>query len=1108
MNCTRKISVRRDANLRGQTREERRRRASGIPAPMTSLEKRRGSSAPRGNCFCAMAWAGLFLAVTSPPLGAGIILESRQSTASAGASASVDGGSNIFDSDLKGQSDFLPAALSASATATGTQASGSGAGTANSQITLDSSGESLVVTGSASCQATASATQGEIPRDATGTGQGLSIILDFEVTDTSYPFDVTGSLSAVQGDPDTGSVAAEVSLRDTSVPFPDGFLFDDIARGGENKNILESGMIPPGHWEFLINAASAVTVSTNSGDLGGTNSATISNVSFTVASSTPPPAPIQWNNSAGGSFHTATNWDPQMVPGANDTALFGLAVAYSVDVGTAGTKRLEIRNGDVTFTNADYAVAATDFDPAGILLDNSKLTLAVGFPFDSLRGVHALIGESAASRMDVISSTGFLGLTGSLRVGGAGNGILNIESGGTVESGEGRIGTGVGGGSVMVSGGTSSWTSGNLSVGYESGNGDLTISDGGVVTSGSGFVGFGTDLTGSVTVKGVDPSDATVPSSWRLDNDLILGQNGIGNLTVQDGASVECTNATFGVGNFGSASLSGATSSVETLDVSTQLTVGQSKEGFLEVTGGADAHAGTVIVGSAAFGHGLITLSGKSGAIGSHLEVDGSLILGLNGTGTLLIQEDATVTCSDAALGAFTGAIGSATLGVDNAAGAPAQWTVNGDLKIGGLAPGTIALHNSANVTVSQTLFILANGSIGGNGTYSAQTVENDGSNGPGNSVGTLILESDYEQTATGKLTIETSGLGAGEFDVLHVTGNAALGGTLEMLFLGDYLPKSGDSFKFLLVDGTISGEFAEVTFPQLLPGFQFDTTQVAGGLLFTALNDAVLAPTFLLNISTRLQVGTDDNVLIGGFILLGTEPKRVLIRAIGPSLEAAGVSGAMADPTLELHDSTGALVGQNNDWRTTQTGGLITEDQFLEIHATGIPPTSDAESAIVATLDPGAYTAIVAGADSSTGVGLAEVYDLGPAAAAAKLANISTRGFVQTGDNVMIGGFIIGNQTSQVLVRGIGPSLTALGVTGALADPMLELHDGNGALLASNDNWRSDQEAEIEATTIPPTDDLESAILRTLAPGAYTVILRGVSDATGVGLVEAYNLD
>ena len=243
-----------------------------------------------------------------------------------------------------------------------------------------------------------------------------------------------------------------------------------------------------------------------------------------------------------------------------------------------------------------------------------------------------------------------------------------------------------------------------------------------------------------------------------------------------------------------------------------------------------------------------------------------------------IIEEEGAVTCSSAALGVFAGSEGAAFLGVDNAPpGAPAQWLVHGDMMIGGLAPGSVALHNGAAVTVDNTLFILANGSIGGNGTYTAQTVVNDGgNNGPGNSAGTLTIEGDYEQTATGKLTIETTGLGDGEFDVLHVTGAATLGGTLEMLFPGSYLPKAGDSFQFLQVDGTIGGDFAEVTFPQLLPGFQFDMMQVSGGVLFMAVNDAVLAPTFLLNISTHYKY-TDNNVLIGGFILQGAVPKRVL---------------------------------------------------------------------------------------------------------------------------------------------------------------------------------------------------------------------------------------
>ena len=270
-------------------------------------------------------------------------------------------------------------------------------------------------------------------------------------------------------------------------------------------------------------------------------------------------------------------------------------------------------------------------------------------------------------------------------------------------------------------------------------------------------------------------------------------------------------------------------------------------------------------------------------------------------------------------------------------------------------------------------------------------------------------------------------------------------------------------------------------------------------GTVYVTASTPTPTPAQPLNISTRMEVRTDAQVLIGGFIITGNAPKELVLRAIGPSLGGFGIADPLADPVLELHASDGSLIIMNDNWKDTQQA---------EIEASGFQPQNDLESAIISTLDPGAYTAILAGANSSTGIGLVEVYDLGPASAPAKLANISTRGLVQTGDDVMIGGFIIGNQTSAVLVRGIGPSLTAFGVNGALADPTLELHDGNGGLLASNDNWRNDQEAEIEATSLAPNDDAESAILRTLAPGAYTTILRGVGDTTGVGLVEAYNLD
>jgi hypothetical protein len=255
--------------------------------------------------------------------------------------------------------------------------------------------------------------------------------------------------------------------------------------------------------------------------------------------------------------------------------------------------------------------------------------------------------------------------------------------------------------------------------------------------------------------------------------------------------------------------------------------------------------------------------------------------------------------------------------------------------------------------------------------------------------------------------------------------------------------------------------------------------------------------PTTLGNISTRLRVETGENVLIGGFIVTGTQPKRVIVRAIGPSLP---VAGALADPILELRDSSGVLIRSNDNWRS---------DQEAEIMATTIPPSNDLESAIVAILpaNNSAYTAIVRGVNDGTGVGLIEAYDL-DRTVNSKLANISTRGLVQTEENVLIAGTIVLGQAPQrVLVRAIGPSLP---VVGKLEDPVLELRNGNGTLIRSNDNWRSDQEAEIMATTIPPSNDLESALIETL-PGngaAYTATVRGVNNGTGVGLVEVYALN
>ena len=259
-------------------------------------------------------------------------------------------------------------------------------------------------------------------------------------------------------------------------------------------------------------------------------------------------------------------------------------------------------------------------------------------------------------------------------------------------------------------------------------------------------------------------------------------------------------------------------------------------------------------------------------------------------------------------------------------------------------------------------------------------------------------------------------------------------------------------------------------------------------------------APAQLGNISTRAFVQTGDNVMIGGFIITGSGQKRVIVRAIGPSLANQGIGNPLQNPTLELHDHTGAVIASNDDW--------MNAPNKQEIIDSGLAPTNNLESAILMSLSPGNYTAIVRGVNNGTGIALVEGYDL-DSTAGSKLGNISTRSLVQTGDNVMIGGLIItGTGQKNVIVRAIGPSLAQQGITDPLLDPTLELHDVTGAVIAFDDNWKDSQEAEIEATGLAPSDDRESAIASTLAPGNYTAIVRGKNNTIGVALVEVYDLN
>jgi hypothetical protein len=264
--------------------------------------------------------------------------------------------------------------------------------------------------------------------------------------------------------------------------------------------------------------------------------------------------------------------------------------------------------------------------------------------------------------------------------------------------------------------------------------------------------------------------------------------------------------------------------------------------------------------------------------------------------------------------------------------------------------------------------------------------------------------------------------------------------------------------------------------------------------------------PALLQNLSARAAVGTGDNALIGGLLM---EYGFVTLRGIGPSLKSFGLTNALADPTLEVHDQTGAQIF-NDNWKDDQS-------QVTPIQQSGLAPANDAESVVLPfggsnPFQPklggfAPYTAVLRGKGDTTGIGVVEAYTSG--GFNSNLANISARGFVGTGDNVIIGGFIVGdgNESPRIVVRAIGPSLKTAAVANPLADPVVELHDGNGLLITTNDNWTDVQKDDLQTVGLAPTDNAESAILTRLAAGTYTAIVRGKNNATGVALVEVYNL-
>ncbi len=290
-------------------------------------------------------------------------------------------------------------------------------------------------------------------------------------------------------------------------------------------------------------------------------------------------------------------------------------------------------------------------------------------------------------------------------------------------------------------------------------------------------------------------------------------------------------------------------------------------------------------------------------------------------------------------------------------------------------------------------------------------------------------------------------------------------------------------------------------------------TVATAGTPTPTPTATATATPGLVANVSTRLPVGMDDNVLIEGFIVQGPagSTKKIMVRALGPSLTSFGIADALANPTLEIYDSKSVKVATNDNWKTTQLGGFVTSDQSAEIAGSGLAPGNDLESAIIANLAPASYTAVVRGIGNTVGTGVVDAYDLS-GSSPARLANIATRGLIQGGDKLMIAGFIIQNGPVKAVIRAIGPSLTAFGITNALADPTLQLRDQNGVIVSENDNWKvrpdgTSQQQELENTGLQPTNDLESALFATIQPGQYTAQVRGKNETAGIGVAQVYFL-
>ncbi len=824
--------------------------------------------------------------------------------------------------------------------------------------------------------------------------------------------------------------------------------------------------------------------------------------------------------------------------------LFDTGTLFGVGLEAGSTGRMTI-DGTGSSVDATSALVSVGVKPGGtgniVLTDQASLSLGQNtFIGDggsgSLSigsGCHVTLTGNANTNFGVANQSGSTGDIsvqdgGNLKVdalfivGVGGNGFVGVGNGGMVQS----IAVSLGGnssalGTVVVDGASSIWnSSGNVFIGYANeGSGKWTVSSGGALNIVGSDPKFGLgELTGTTGELDVDGSGSQVTASR-----FVSGVLGTGTTNVTHGGLLQTGSAVIGAAR-------SSIGHVLVTDAGSQWKVtsnGIYIAGLVTSGGFSQGGPGTLTVGTG--GLVLVPQVVAIGRLGNIILNGGAVGIGTNANpaaNTLRVAADGILTGS----GRVQGQVIVAAGGKISPGNSPGILAIDGNYtqeagstfyaELGGSDPGTgydqiqvsgkatlagilqVRLTNGFTPAVGQTFRIVTAGSISGAFTSILQPSQ----------AGISVTSDATGVTAT--VTSVTTGA--------PVISSATTAGAQPGLPFSYQIAASNNPTSFgatnlpagLTVDhntGLISGTPTK-TGAFVVP---INANNAAGSgqadLMIISEPDfgvPALPPANLLNISTRLNVQTGDNVLIGGFIVTGTAPKKVIIRGIGPSLANVGVQGFLADPILELHDATTTLE-TNDNWKTKSDGS----SQQAAIEATTVPPTNNLESAIVRTLpaNNASYTAVVRGKNNSTGIGVVEAYDLDQAANS-KLGNISTRGFVNSGDNILIGGFITGNGSTKVMVRAIGPSLGSFGVANPLQDPTLELHDGNGATIRSNNNWKTredgaSQQSEIEATTIPPTNDLESALVQTLSPGNYTAIVRGVNNTTGVAVVEVYAL-